>query len=223
MTDTARKKPPVIGSAIILAVLAAVCTAIVATTYRTTAGRIAENAQAHLEQSLAPVLAGLEYDGKLSESTLVIPLPHELPGNEAVTVYRVFADDKPVAALFVVTARDGFAGPIKLLVGIAASGTITGVRVLEHRETPGLGDLIDSSRSDWVQQFNGRSLQDPQATRWLIRRDGGEFDQLTGASITPRAVIKAIRDTLIYFDHHRDAVFALSGANTEAAEAESTP
>jgi electron transport complex protein RnfG len=210
-------KPPILGSAVILAVLAAICTAIVATTYRTTAVRIAENAQAHLEQSLAPVLAGLEYDGKLSESTIVIPLPHELPGNDPVTVYRVFAGEKPVAALFVVTARDGFSGPIKLLVGISASGTITGVRVLEHRETPGLGDLIDSSRSDWVLQFNGRSLKDPQPAGWLIRRDGGTFDQLTGASITPRAVVKAIRDTLLYFDNHRDLVFAMSEANrTEA-------
>lgn len=222
MTDVARK-PPVLGSAVILAVLAAVCTAIVATTYRTTAGRIAENAQAHLEQSLAPVLAGLEYDGKLSESTLVIPLPHELPGNEPVTVYRVFADNNPVAALFVVTAREGFAGPIKLLVGVSASGTITGVRVLEHRETPGLGDLIDSSRSDWVLQFNGRSLENPQTSRWLIRRDGGEFDQLTGASITPRAVIKAIRDTLVYFEHNRDDVFATVDAKSDAAQPEKTP
>lgn len=222
MTESARK-PSIIGSAIILAVLAAVCTAIVATTFRGTAGRIADNAQAHLEQSLAPVLAGLEYDGTLSESTLVIPLPHELPGNEPVNVYRVFADDKPVAALFVVTARDGFSGPIKLLVGISASGMITGVRVLEHRETPGLGDLIDSSRSDWILQFNGRSLQNPPASHWLIRRDGGDFDQLTGASITPRAVIKAIRDTLLYFDSHRDAVFALSGANSSTVETEPTP
>ncbi|MEQ9561175.1 MAG: electron transport complex subunit RsxG, partial [Woeseiaceae bacterium] len=205
---------------VILAVLAAVCTAIVATTYRTTAVRIAENAQAHLEQSLAPVLAGLEYDGKLSESTLVIPLPHTLPGNQPVTVYRVFADDNPVAALFVVTARDGFAGPIKLLVGISAAGAITGVRVLEHRETPGLGDLIDSTRSDWILQFNGRSLTDPQPAGWQIRRDGGTFDQLTGASITPRAVIKAIRDTLVYFDNHRDRVFAKSDVPNDATQPE---
>jgi electron transport complex protein RnfG len=216
-------KPPILGSALILAVLAAVCTAIVATTYRTTAVRIAENAQAHLEQSLAPVLADLEYDGKLSESTLVIPLPHELPGNEPVTVYRVFADDKPVAALFVVTARDGFAGPIKLLVGISAAGDITGVRVLEHRETPGLGDLIDSSRSDWILQFNGRSLTDPQPAGWLIRRDGGTFDQLTGASITPRAVIKAIRDTLIYFSNHRDRVFEKSDMSRDETQPEPAP
>jgi electron transport complex protein RnfG len=211
------KKPPIWSSAVILAVLAAICTALVAITQRTTAPRIAANAQAHLEQSLAPVLAGLTYDGKLSESTITIPLPHGLPGNEPVSVYRVFADARPVAALFVVTARDGFTGPIKLLIGIAAAGSITGVRVLEHRETPGLGDLIDSSRSDWVLQFSGTSLLNPQPSRWAIRRDGGDFDQLTGASITPRAVVKAIKETLIYFDAHLDEVFAVN-ANGNASE-----
>lgn len=211
-----KPNPPLWSSALILAVLAAVCTALVAVTQRTAAPRIAANEQAWLEQSLAPVLAGLSYDGKLSESTLIIPTPHTLPGGEAVSVYRVFADDQPVAALFVVTARDGFTGPIKLLVGIAASGALTGVRVLEHKETPGLGDLIDSSRSDWILQFSGRSLADPDVSRWAIRRDGGDFDQLTGASITPRAVVKAIKETLLYFDAHRSEVFARSGETADA-------
>lgn len=210
--------PTVWGSALILASLAAVCTALVAITQRTAAPRIAANEQAYLEQSLAPVLAGLSYDGKLSESTLTISVPHTLPGDQPVSVYRVFADDQPVAALFVVSARDGFTGPIKLLVGVAASGALTGVRVLEHRETPGLGDLIDSSRSDWILQFSGKSLDNPVPSRWAIRRDGGEFDQLTGASITPRAVVKAIRETLLYFDTHRDEVFAKRDA-TEIAGA----
>jgi Na+-translocating ferredoxin:NAD+ oxidoreductase subunit G len=204
------------SSALILAALAAICTALVAITYRSAAPRIAANEQAYLEQSLAPVLAGLSYDGKLSESTLIIPVPHGLPGDSAVTVYRVFANEQPVAALFVVSARDGFTGPIKLLVGIAASGALTGVRVLEHKETPGLGDLIDSSRSDWIQQFSGRSLGNPEVSRWAIRRDGGDFDQLTGASITPRAVVKAIKETLLYFQTHRDEVFAINTATADA-------
>jgi electron transport complex protein RnfG len=204
------------SSALILAALAAICTALVAITYRAAAPRIAANEQAYLEQSLAPVLAGLSYDGKLSESTLIIPAPHSLPGDAAVTVYRVFANEQPVAALFVVSARDGFSGPIKLLVGIAASGAITGVRVLEHKETPGLGDLIESSRSDWILQFSGRSLGNPEVSRWAIRRDGGDFDQLTGASITPRAVVKAIKETLLYFDTHRDEVFARDISTADA-------
>lgn len=192
----------------ILAGLAAVCTGLVAITHSITAPRIAANEQAYLEQSLQPVLEGIEYDGALSESTIVIPLPHTLPGNEPVTVYRVYADNAPVAALFIVRAMDGFSGPIRLLIGVDAHGSVTGVRVLQHRETPGLGDAIEADKSDWIQQFVGRSLGDPPAAEWAIERDGGVYDQLTGASITPRAVIDAIKETLIYYSDHRETVFA---------------
>lgn len=195
-------------SGMILAGLAAICTALVAITHNVTSPRIAANAQAYLEQSLQPVLQGIEYDGKLSESTTIISPPHNLPGNEDVPIYRVYAGGEPVAALFVVRAMDGFSGPIRLLIGIDANGTLTGVRVLEHRETPGLGDLIEADKSDWIQQFNGRSLTSPDAAGWAIKRDGGEFDQLTGASITPRSVINAIRETLNYFAENRQQIFA---------------
>ncbi|NOX68764.1 MAG: electron transport complex subunit RsxG [Gammaproteobacteria bacterium] len=192
---------------LILAVLAAICTALVAFTYRITAPRIAANEQAYLEQSLAPLLEGIPYTNSLSESTLVIPPPHELPGKGPAIVYRVYADDKPVAALFVVTAEDGFSGPIKLLIGIDTSMSITSVRILEHRETPGLGDLIESSKSDWLTQLDNTSLEAPPRDSWSIKRDGGVFDQLTGASITPRAIIKAVKRTLLYFEENRDSVF----------------
>lgn len=195
------------SSGLILGGLAAVCTTLVVFTHSTTAPRIAANQQAFLERSLQPVLAGISYDGKLSESTKTIPAPHELPGNDDVSIYRVYADEAPIAALFVVSARDGFSGPIQLLVGIHASGTVTGVRVLQHRETPGLGDLIEAAKSDWILQFVGKSLSEPPESAWSIKRDGGEFDQLTGASITPRAIIKAVKETLLYFAGNRDTIF----------------
>lgn len=190
-----------------LAVIAAICTALVALTFQATKDRIAANEKALLEQSLQPALAGTFYDSGVSESRLVLTPPHGLPGNDPAVIYRVFAEGAPVAALFAVTARDGFSGPIRILVGINVDGTVTGVRILQHRETPGLGDKIESARSDWVFQFDGRSMGDPVAMGWAIEIDGGEFDQLTGASVTPRAIIKAIRDTLIYFEDHRDAIF----------------
>jgi electron transport complex protein RnfG len=196
------------ASGLILAGLAAVCTALVAITHTATAPRIAANAQAYLEKSLEPVLQGVEYDGNLSESTIYLSPPHGLPGNEDVPIYRVYADGSPVAALFVVKAMDGFAGPIRLLIGIDANGVITGVRVLEHRETPGLGDLIDIDKSNWIEQFTGKSLVAPLPPLWAIKRDGGEFDQFTGASITPRSVINAVRQTLDYFAGNREQVFA---------------
>lgn len=197
----------IVKTGLTLAVIAAICTALVALTFQATHERIAANEKALLEQSLQPALAGTFYDSGVSESRLVLPPPHGLPGNDPAVIYRVFAEGEPVAALFAVTARDGFSGPIRILVGISIDGTVTGVRILQHRETPGLGDKIESARSDWVFQFDGRSMGDPVATGWAIEVDGGEFDQLTGASVTPRAIIKAIRDTLIYFEDHRDAIF----------------
>lgn len=198
----------VLKSGLTLAAIAAVCTALVAGTYQLTRERIAANEKALLEQSLQPALAGLFYDSDVSESRLVIEPPHELPGSDPAVIYRVFSGGEPVAALFAVTASEGYAGPIRVLIGVGVDGIVTGVRILAHRETPGLGDKIESRRSDWVYQFDGRSLGDPVAAGWAIRGDGGEFDQLTGASITPRAVIKAIRETLIYFDAHREDIFS---------------
>lgn len=202
------KGKAVFKTSVTLAVVAAICTAAVAFTYESTRERIAANARALLERSLEPALGGMPYDGELTGSELVVEPPHDLPGPGPAVIYRVFADDKPVAALFVVTATDGYSGPIRFVLGIDTNGRVTGLRILEHRETPGLGDGIDSSRSDWVDQFAGRGLGDPDIGRWAIRADGGDFDQLTGASITPRAVIQAIRDTLVYFDANRQEVFA---------------
>lgn len=211
---------PIWKSGVTLAVIAAVCTALVALTWQLTAERIEDNKKAWLERSLQPALAGVFFDSPVTESMLIIPQPHELPGNEDAIVYRVYANDEPVAALFVVSARDGYAGPIRLLVGVAMDGSITGVRVLEHRETPGLGDRIEITKSDWVLQFDGHSLRDPLPGQWKIKGDGGAFDQLTGASITPRAIIKAIRTTLVYFDANRDAIFAAPSADSDGAEGE---
>jgi electron transport complex protein RnfG len=210
---------PVIKSGITLAVIAAICTALVALTHQMTHERIAANEQAWLEQSLQPALSGLFFDSGISESKVTIPAPHELPGTEDAVIYRVYSGDSPVAALFVVSARDGYAGAIRLLVGIDINGAITGVHVLAHRETPGLGDRVESTKSDWVRQFDGRSLGDPVTSGWKIQGDGGEFDQLTGASVTPRAIIKAITETLVYFEANRVAVFATAAdAQEEASE-----
>ncbi len=196
----------ILRGGITLALIAAVCTALVAGTWALTEARIAANEKAWLERSLQPALAEVVYDSDLLGSRRVLQPPHDLPGSEEAVVYRVFSAGAPAAALFVVSAR-GYAGPIRLLVGIDATGSVTGVRVLAHRETPGLGDGIEIERSDWITQFGGRSLSDPVVTGWAIRRDGGEFDQLTGASVTPRAIVNAVRDTLLYFAANQESVF----------------
>jgi Na+-translocating ferredoxin:NAD+ oxidoreductase subunit G len=102
---------------------------------------------------------------------------------------------------------DGYAGPIQLLVSVLRDGTVGGVRVLFHHETPGLGDKIEERKSDWVLSFDGKSLSNPTLEGWAVKRDGGEFDQFTGATITPRAIVQAVKNTLIYVQQQGDALF----------------
>ena len=195
-------------SGLILAAVAAICTTLVALTFNLTRDRIAANERAFLQQSLAPVLAGISFDNDISASAIVLRAPHVLPGTEDAVIYHLFAGETPVAALFVVTAADGFVGPIKLLIGVNFDGVVSGVRALEHRETPGIGDGIDASRSDWINIFAGASLHEPGRAAWKIRRDDGAFDQLTGASVTSRAVVNAVDLTLRYFEVNREQIFA---------------
>jgi electron transport complex protein RnfG len=197
-----------------LAVLAAVCTALVALTWHLTAPRIAENEQAALERSLKPTLADVFYDNTVTESTLVIPVPNDLPGTEPTTVYRVYSQGEPVAAVFVVNEPGGYAGAIQLLIGVEYSGEVTGVRVLAHKETPGIGDLIEASKTNWLEQFRSASLESPPREQWTIRRDNGAFDQITGASVTTRAVVRAVKQTLLYFESNRDFIFEATGVES---------
>jgi Na+-translocating ferredoxin:NAD+ oxidoreductase subunit G len=199
----------ILRSGATLATIAALCTALVAFTHVLTDERIAANEQAWLEQNLLPALSGLSHDGNVGNSRVTIRAPNDLPGSEDALVYRFYAGGEPRAALFAVSARDGYAGPIRLLVGVDMDGRLTGIHVLEHRETPGLGDLVETSKSNWAQQFRGRSIGDPVTSGWAIRRDGGAFDQLTGASVTPRAIVKAVYETLGYFAENREALFAM--------------
>ena len=200
--------PTILQNGLILAGVAAVCTALVALTFYSTEEQIAANEQAFIEQSLTPVLSGIEFDNSLPASALTIRSPHELPGNEHAIVYRALRNGVPVAAVFEVTAPDGFSGPIKMLIGIDADRVVTGVRAIQHKETVGLGDQIETSRSDWIHQFAGTSLEAPERVAWTIRRDGGAFDQMTGASVTSRAAVNAINQTLQYFESNREAIFA---------------
>ncbi len=120
------------------------------------------------------------------------------PGLHVESVDLVRAADEPVGLLLRTTIEQGYAGPIRLAIGMTTDGILAGVQVLEHAETPGLGDRIEAEKSDWLSTFKGRSLASPDRAYWAIARDGGAFDQMTGASITSRAVVRALRDTLIY-------------------------
>jgi len=197
-----------VSAAGILAVFAAVGVGLVAVTEDATRDRIEANERAFLLRTLNDVLPAARYDNDLFNDTIEVTDLELLGTPQPVTVYRAFLQGRPEAVILTPVAPDGYSGAIHLLVGIDVDGRITGVRTTAHRETPGLGDAIEAERSGWTLSFDGRSLDDPPAARWAVRRDGGDFDQFTGATVTPRAVVKAVRNALVYFDAHREALFA---------------
>jgi electron transport complex protein RnfG len=171
---------------------------------------IAASRIAAQRQQLTGVLGDVAYDNDPLTDTLLVRDPEYLGTDEAVTVHRVRRGGEPVALLLQAVAPDGYSGALRLLVAIDAEGRLIGVRVLEHRETPGLGDFVEERRTDWIRQFDRRSLDSPPLARWQVRKDGGDFDQYTGATITSRAVTHAVRDALDYAGRHRAELFAPS-------------
>ncbi|MEN8168931.1 MAG: electron transport complex subunit RsxG [Pseudomonadota bacterium] len=197
----------VIG-ALILGLFSVVGTGLVALTFKGTAPRIAENERQALLHSLHQLISPDEHDNDIYTDIVTVTNKALLGSKSGVNVYRARMGGQPVAAVIASSAPDGYNGSIKLLVGIRYDGTLAGVRVINHRETPGLGDGIEAKRSDWVLGFNGHSLINPEATGWKVKKDGGQFDQFTGATITPRAVVKAVYNTLRYYQQHRETLFA---------------
>ena len=198
---------PVFISAAFLLVFAVIGSGLVAFTFDSTEERIAENQRRALLKSLNQLVPSDRYDNDVFSDTLLVHDPGLLGTEEPVTVYRARKDGWPVAAVLAPVAPDGYNGNIRLLVAINLDGTLAGVRVIQHRETPGLGDGIETDRSDWILGFNGKSLSDPEKKGWRVKRDGGQFDQFTGATITPRAVVKAVHKALLYFSLHRQKLF----------------
>jgi electron transport complex protein RnfG len=156
-----------------------------------------------LSASLGQVIPSDIHDNDLLDNALTVKDQAGAP----VTLYRALHGLNVTAVALQVTGQ-GYGGPIQLILGIGADGKILGTRALSHTETPGLGDKIEATRDDWIFQFNGRSLGDPPPERWAVKKDGGGFDQLTGATITPRAVVKAIKGGLELFESNRDAFLA---------------
>lgn len=208
-------------SAFLLAAFAIVGTALVSLTYFGTKETIAENERQALLRNLLALIPADKFDNDIYTDTLVVNDPSLSGSSAPTTVYRARMGGAPVAAVFTSIAPDGYSGSIKLLVGIYQNGQLAGVRVVGHNETPGLGDKVEIERTDWVLDFNGKSLGNPQTEGWKVKKDGGVFDQFTGATITPRAVVKAVYNTLNYYEQHKDAVFAAS--RDVQAEAEAKP
>lgn len=195
-------------AALILTGFSVIGSGLVAVTYTGTKDIIAEAQRAALEASLNQLVPADRYDNRVVEDRIEVTASEWLGTDRPVTVYRARKNGQPVALFATPAAPDGYSGPIRLLIGVYADGTLAGVRVLAHKETPGLGDGIDEKRSPWILAFAGKSLANPRLDGWKVKKDGGAFDQFTGATITPRAVVKATRKFLEYVQTRREQLFA---------------
>jgi len=149
-----------------------------------------------LQSSLSQVLPEGFADNDLLKDTIEI---------DQVTVYRARKSGVVTGAVFRMANR-GYAGDIVVLMGVDARGVVTGARVLKHQETPGLGDKIETAKGPWIHDFAGKSLGEPPAEKWAVKKDGGVFDQFAGATITPRAVVKSVKQGLDFFSTHRTEI-----------------
>jgi len=179
----------------------------VATTDSLTKDKIIQNQAMMLLSALNEVVPESRYDNDLTSSKFI--LKSEDTGFAKDTpVYLATLNGVPSTAIFEVTTLKGYSGAITLLIGINASDqTLSGVRVIKHKETPGLGDRMETRKSNWVLAFNGKSLNNPDMNDWQVKKDGGDFDQFTGATITPRAIVNAIKTTLLYAQKNMDKLF----------------
>ena len=190
----------------LLALFAIACTAIVGVVHLLTKDQIAFQQQQKLLRNLNSILVDGSYNNVIYQDCLLLPTT-ALNSETAQKVYRARSNDVPVSAAITAIAPDGYNGNIELLIAINVDGSVSGVRTLKHQETPGLGDKIELRKSSWIQSFTGKKLANENDSRWQVKKDGGMFDQFTGATITPRAVVKAVRNTVNYFNTHQNEIF----------------
>lgn len=200
-------KREIVKNGLLLGLFALLCTALVALVNDQTKDQIKFQQQQELIRTLAQIVPDDSYDNELYKQCIVLNAPAELGTDQRLSAYVATEKGKAVAIAMEAIAPDGYNGKIKLILGIAADGKVLGVRTLSHQETPGLGDKIDLRKSPWVTLFNGKHYKGDNDARWGVKKDGGEFDQFTGATITPRAYIKAIGRSLRYFNDNKQALF----------------
>ena len=193
-------------NALVLGLFAIVTVGLVAVLQQLTAGRIAKAEREAQVRALSEILPSSSYDNHLLDNSIQLHDPL-LGSKSPQTAYIALKNGKPSAVILRATAPDGYSGAIHLLIGIQADGRLAGVRVLGHRETPGLGDKIELAKSAWVRSFDGKSLSNPSEDGWAVKKDRGEFDQFAGATITPRAVVKAVHKALQFFDANQQQLF----------------
>ncbi len=199
--------------ALLLGGFSAVATALLVTGNLSTRDAIRERLKEDMQASLGQVIPAGYYDNNL----LASPRQVTGPQGNTLTVYRGTRDEQTSALAWEIVGR-GYAGDIRLMLGLDTDGKVLGVRVLSHAETPGLGDKIEAQKDNWILGFNGLSLGNPPPSKWKVKKDGGQFDAFSGATVTPRAVVEAIADGLAFFDAHRAELLAPGDSGDHTTE-----
>lgn len=192
---------------LLLALFALVSTFLVLAVEALTEDRIQQQLRQQTLRSLNEIIAPGLHDNDLYQSCRLLQAD-ALGTEQPQPLYRAFVNQKPSALAAEVVAPNGYSGAIRLLIAIKPGGEILGVRTLEHQETPGLGDKIETSKSDWIHSFNGKVVRSEQDDRWAVQRDGGMFDQFTGATITPRAVVQAVKKATVFLSNQSEQLFS---------------
>jgi electron transport complex protein RnfG len=204
-------------TAAVLFVFVVIFTGLLSAAYLWTKPAIEASAIEEKMKLVDEVLPRSEYDNALLEDTLTLPATPELGLGDATTLYRARKNGQPIALVFEAVAPDGYAGKIRLIVAIRANGAVAGVRVTQHKETPGLGDYIETRKDKnkarpWITQFTGLSLAEVADKEWKVKKDGGRIEYYAGATISPRAVAKAVHKAAKWAEANRDRLFSEGAA-----------
>lgn len=191
-----------------LGIFAVLTAGLIAMTHQFTNDTIKNNILNAQISAFNEILPADLYDNDLTTDVAILPADSLLGSLEGIKIHIARKDGDITGIIFETIAPRGYNGNLDLLVAISKDGVVTGSRVISHKETPGLGDKVDLKKSNWILSFENTSLSNPTLKGWAVKKDGGDFDQFTGATITPRAVVRAIKNTLIYFEQHKDALLA---------------
>jgi electron transport complex protein RnfG len=194
-------------TAINLVFFAVLGTAILASTFFMTHDAIVKSEEAEKLKLIMQITPSALFDNDIIQDTLSIPASELLGTEDITTAYRARLKGEPSAVVLEAIAPDGYSGKIWLILAVRADGELAGVRVVAHKETPGLGDYIELTKSPWIKGFDGKSREAYKDADWNVKKDGGQFDYMSGATITPRAVVKAVNKALLYYAENRDKLF----------------
>lgn len=197
-------------TAAIMLAFAFIGTLLLASVFDVTRAPIEASEKAARLSLFKEILPAENYDNDLLASQVMIA-PNALLGNRLPSIANVAKQQQQTAGVILeAIAHDGYSGDIKLLIAIRADGSISGVRVLAHKETPGLGDYIDIAHGNWIKLFDNESLEKTAAEKWQVKKDGGQYDYMVGATITPRAVVKAVKQALQFYQQNKQTLFAVN-------------